>query len=257
MDRCWKADKLSVVRSDSRKEMGKAAACDAAAVLRGLGREKDIINVIFAAAPSQNEFLEALRQEDVPWEKICAFQMDDYVDLAPEAPQRFSAFLKEHIWDCVPLGQVHILRCYDEESGLLELSRYGRLLREHPLDAAFIGIGENGHIAFNDPDVADFFDPCEIKRIPMDERSRRQQVHDGCFASLDEVPHAALTVTLPVILRAAHIFCVVPAKTKAQAVKAALEGPVGTECPASALRLIDRARLYLDADSAALLKERA
>ena len=175
------------------------------------------------------------------------------MDLAPGAPQRFSSFLKEHIWDHVPVKHIHILRCFDEESGREEILRYGELLREHPLDAAFIGIGENGHIAFNDPDVADFFDPAEIKRIPMDERSRIQQVHDGCFSSLEEVPHAALTVTLPVILRAKHIFCVVPAATKAQAVRDALTGPVGTACPASALRLIDRAALYLDADSASLL----
>ena len=253
MGRRWQAGKLTVVRSDSRKEMGEAAARDAAEALRRIGREKDEIRVIFAAAPSQNEFLDALKNEDVPWEKIVAFQMDDYVDLAPEAPQRFSAFLKEHIWDHVPVKKIHILSCFDEESGQAEILRYGRLLREHPLDAAFIGIGENGHIAFNDPDVADYFDPAEIKRIPMDERSRIQQVHDGRFASLDEVPHAALTVTLPVILRAKQIFCVVPAGTKAQAVKAALEGPIGTKCPASALRLIDRAVLYLDADSASML----
>ncbi len=253
MGRRWKAEKLTVVQADSRKEMGEAAARDAAEVLRRIAGQKDEINVIFAAAPSQNEFLDALKREDVPWEKIRAFQMDDYVDLAPGAPQRFSSFLKEHIWDHVPVKHIHILRCFDEESGREEILRYGELLREHPLDAAFIGIGENGHIAFNDPDVADFFDPAEIKRIPMDERSRIQQVHDGCFSSLEEVPHAALTVTLPVILRAKHIFCVVPAATKAQAVRDALSGPVGTACPASALRLIDRAALYLDADSASLL----
>jgi len=249
---------LKVTIAKTRRQMGEAAAQAAAQAMRALGREKEKINIIFAAAPSQNEFLSALAKEkDLPWEKVRAFQMDDYVDLDEKAPQRFSNYLEEHIWSQVPLGRVERIAPVSEEESEAEILRYDRLLREHPIDIAFIGIGENGHIAFNDPDVADFFDPLNIKKIPMDEVSRLQQVHDGCFAALKEVPRAALTVTLPPILRARHIICTVPALAKAQAVKDALCGPIGTACPASALRLSGRAQLFLDEDSASLLKEKA
>ena len=132
-------------------------------------------------------------------------------------------------------------------------ARYRRLLDQYPLDIACIGIGENGHIAFNDPPVADFQDPCKVKVVRLEETCRRQQVHDGCFASLDEVPTHAVTLTIPAVMTSGSIVCVVPGRRKAKAVYQALRGDTNTSCPASILRTHPRARMFLDRESASLL----
>ena len=245
-------DRLKVIRCDSRREMGEQAALDAAEYLRYLGERQDEINIIFAAAPSQTEFLASLcSQPGIPWEKINAFQMDDYIGIREDAPQRFANFLNRAVFERVSLRSVMLLKCDNDADD--EIARYSALLRAHPLDVAFIGIGENGHIAFNDPDIADFFDHEDIKRVKMAYESRQQQVNDGCFASLEDVPHEALTVTIPVILRAKRVFCIVPCHTKAQAVHDALVEKISTDCPASILRLHSNAALYLDGESASRL----
>ena len=184
-------------------------------------------------------------------EKINAFQMDDYIGIREDAPQRFANFLNRAVFERVSLRSVMLLKCDNYADN--EIARYSALLRAHPLDVAFIGIGENGHIAFNDPDIADFFDHEDIKRVKMAYESRQQQVNDGCFASLEDVPHEALTVTIPVILRAKRVFCIVPCHTKAQAVHDALVEKISTDCPASILRLHSNAALYLDGESASRL----
>lgn len=237
----------------TRAEMGAAAAADAAACFRRLLEEKPEINLLFAAAPSQNELLAALAADKtVEWNRIHAFHMDEYVGLDPRAPQGFGNFLRDRLFGLVPFASVHYIdpSATDAEA---ECARYTALLREHPLDAVCMGIGENGHVAFNDPPVADFHDAALIKPVPLDPICRMQQVHDGCFARLEDVPTHAFTLTVPALASAKHHFCVVPAKTKAEAVRRTVYGAIGEECPATMLRLSFDATLYLDPDSASLL----
>ena len=240
-------DKLKVVISENRSKLGITAAEDAAEYLRTLLKEQAEANTIFAAAPSQNEFLAALAEcPGIEWDKIRAFHMDEYIGLRPDAPQRFAAFLKEHIFSLVPFKEVNYLVCEEADS----LEKYAQKLLRYPTDACFMGIGENGHIAFNDPDVAEMFDSRVIKEVKLDDKCRMQQVHDGCFPSFEAVPAKAVSLTVPTLLRAKKLFCMVPGKTKAEAVRAMLYGPIEMSCPASALRLHPDATLYLDADSA-------
>ncbi len=249
----FQRDKLTVKIMDSRREMGMVAASDVARALRALLAEKDEVNMIFAAAPSQNELLSALCSEpDIDWSRVNAFHMDEYIGLPENAPQSFGMFLKNAVFDKLPFKAVY----YIAESGLdIDglCARYERLLAAHPTDIICLGIGENGHIAFNDPPVADFADPKVIKEVRLDEICRNQQVHDGCFASLDQVPKSALTLTVPAMFAGKRLFCVVPAPTKANAVDVMLNGEISTACPASVLREHDCASLYLDPDSSARL----
>src|SRR5690554_5443 len=181
--RSFQMDKLMVEVYPDRPTMGQSAADAAVAKLRRLLEDQESINVVFAAAPSQNEFLEALVKSDgVEWQRVRAFHLDEYLGLCPGSAQRFGAFLDEHVFQLVELLKVHYLRG-DAEDPQAEALRYAELLRKHPLDLAFIGIGENGHIAFNDPPVAGFADPDWVKVVTLDEKCRRQQVHDGCFPS--------------------------------------------------------------------------
>lgn len=235
---------------DSRAGMGEAAAKAVAESIRRCVKTLGRVNMVFAAAPSQNEFLAALvREADVDWTKVYAFHLDEYIGLPESAPQRFATFLKERLFSFVPFKEVHYLNgnAPDIEA---EIKRYSRLLETHPLDIACIGIGENGHIAFNDPPVADFRDPQLVKKVELESRCREQQVHDGCFASLDQVPTHALTLTIPAIMAAKEIHCIVPGPTKTKAVHDTLYGPVGEVCPASILRTHERAVLYVDVEAA-------
>lgn len=242
-------DKLTVKVYSTRDEMGRAAAAEAAAAIKAAIAEKGEINMIFAAAPSQNEFLSYLiADKGIDFSKINAFHMDEYIGLASDAPQGFANFLRERLFDRVPFASVNTIDSSADPQA--ECERYGALLKAHPCDIVCMGIGENGHIAFNDPPVADFNDPAAVKVVALDEICRRQQVNDGCFASIDDVPTHALTLTVPTLVSAKKVFCIVPAPTKANAVKAALTGDVSTACPASILRRHPDAILYCDADSA-------
>ena len=236
----------------TREEMGRAAAKDIAEKIRELMKTQPVVRMIFAAAPSQNEVLSALASEDVDFSRIDAFHMDEYIGLPSDAPQGFGSFLRERIFDKVPFRSVHYLggNAADVEA---ECVRYSALLDEAPIDIVCMGIGENGHIAFNDPPVADFNDPRRVKAVPLDPVCRMQQVHDGCFTNLDKVPEMALTLTVPALMSARHHFCIVPTKFKAEAVRTTICGEIATKCPATALRLAPDARLYLDEDSASLL----
>ena len=246
-------DKLEVKIYDTRAEMGKAAAVDISDRIKKLLAEKEEINMIFAAAPSQNEVLAALVEDKtIPWERIRAFHMDEYVGISSDAPQGFAMFLKNAIFDKVPFKSVELINCSAEPE--LEVKRYSALLEKYPCDRVCMGIGENGHIAFNDPHVADFNDSSLVKIVDLDDVCRMQQVHDGCFATIDDVPKYALTLTVPTLARAAYRFCVVPAPTKAAAVRNTVEGEIGEACPATILRVCDGSVMYCDADSAALLK---
>ncbi|MGC9359581.1 MAG: glucosamine-6-phosphate deaminase [Anaerolineae bacterium] len=245
----FKQDSLEVQVYPTREAMGQAAARDVAAHLREILSEQEQARVVFAAAPSQNEFLAALRKTaDIPWQRIVAFHMDEYVGLPDDAPQRFGTFLRERIFD-LPFAQVNYLdgNAPDVEA---ECSRYAALLQKAPLDIVCAGIGENGHMAFNDPHVADFEDPAWVKPVTLDDVCRQQQVNDGAFERIEQVPKQALTMTMPALMSARHIACVVPGPTKAAAVASTLRGPIEESCPATIMRRHADAVLYLDAAAA-------
>ncbi|MBP5155101.1 MAG: glucosamine-6-phosphate deaminase [Clostridia bacterium] len=248
-----KKDKFRCFSFASRAEMGDFAAEDIASEIKRQLAYKPEINMIFAAAPSQNDVLSSLTaRTDVEWGRINAFHMDEYIGLPADAPQGFGNFLKNAIFGKVPFKSVNLINstAADPEA---ECARYSALLAAHKCDIIVMGIGENGHIAFNDPHVADFRDKKAVKTVSLDEVCRMQQVNDGCFAHIDEVPEYALTLTVPTLVAPEAAFCIVPAKTKAWAVNRTLNGAIGEECPATALRLHDNARLYLDPDSSSLL----
>ena len=252
LTRTFKADKLSVNIYDTRRNMGEAAASDIASCIKKLLLQKDFIYMIFAAAPSQNEMLESLiADKEIEWNRVHALHMDEYVALPADAPQGFGNFLRRAIFDKVPFASVNLIGTDADSEATCR--RYDALLAANKVDIVCMGIGENGHIAFNDPHVADFNDPCRIKKVDLDQKCRQQQVNDGCFASLDQVPTHALTLTVPTLYNVENIFCVVPAATKAEAVRNTVNGPVSEKCPASILRTHDNAVLYTDSDSASLL----
>ena len=249
-----RVNELTVRVFDTRASMGAAAADHAAEMIRTVAAEKEEINIIFAAAPSQNEFLATLRaMKDLPWERINAFHMDDYIGLPADAPQGFANFLRRSIFDHVPFKAVYCMNGQNPDPKD-ECNRYTRLLQEHPADIIFMGIGENGHIAFCDPPVADFNDPLDVKVVELEGRCRQQQVNDGCFATLDEVPTHAYTLTIPLMMRVPHMMLVAPTKLKAQAIFGTVRGPVTTEVPASIVRTHKGgATLYTDGPGVSLL----
>jgi glucosamine-6-phosphate deaminase len=246
-------DKLEALRFGTRESMGRAAARAVADLIIETAARKSEVNMIFAAAPSQNELLESLLAiPEIPWNRVVAMHMDEYIGLPEEAPQRFARYLDQHLFNKAPFKEVHRLDSAASEPSE-ECRRYARILERHPVDIVCMGVGENGHIAFNDPPVADFQDPELVKIVVLERACREQQVHDKCFERLADVPERAMTLTVPALFRSAHLVCVVPGPLKAEAVRRMLRGPVETACPASILRTHRHARLYLDADSASKL----
>lgn len=244
-----KGEKLEVIVSENRAELGNTAAKLASEKIRQLLAIKPFINIIFAAAPSQNEFLAALVADtSIEWRKINAFHMDEYLGLPAGAPELFSSFLKGKIFDRVPFASVN---CIDgsKVNFEAECARYSTLLKSHPVDIVFMGIGENTHIAFNDPHVANFNDPELVKTVQLDLACRQQQVNDGCFDTLNDVPQYALTLTVPALMSAPYLFCMVPGINKAAAVKLTLEQPVSEHYPSTILKTHDGAVLFVDRDS--------
>lgn len=253
MIKSLKKDNLSVKIYSTREELGREAAHEAGKKIKELQKQQQILNIIFAAAPSQNEFLENLiNQDGIEWERINAYHMDEYIGLPPTAPQAFGNFLKERIFERKPFLSVNYLngQC---ESNEAECTRYGQLLAANPMDIVCMGIGENGHIAFNDPPVADFEDKVQVKVVELDGLCRQQQVNDGCFTSIEDVPTHALTLTIPALLKAKYLFCMVPGSTKAQAVVNTIEQEITERYPSTILRNHHSAILYIDKQSAELL----
>ncbi len=249
----YQVDELTVNVYENRTKMGEAAARDIKNKIAELLKTKQEINMIFAAAPSQNDVLKALVEDPtIEWNRVNAYHMDEYIGLDADAPQGFGNFLKAHLFGLVPFKSVNYIdsTAVNPEA---EAIRYGNLLLENPTDIVVMGIGENGHIAFNDPPVADFHDGKVVKPVKLDEICRRQQVNDGCFESIDEVPTHAMTLTVPTLVKAPYLFCIVPAPTKAKAVYETLNGEIGEHCPASILRKQPNAVLYLDDASSSLL----
>lgn len=249
----FKVDSLFVKVYPNRLLMGQEAAHDVAEQIIELSKVKSELNIIFAAAPSQNEFLKTLITIPyIEWNKINAYHMDEYIGLDSAAPQAFGNFLRKHIFDKVPFKNIYYINgsTTNKEE---ECLRYAKLLSDISIDIVCLGIGENGHIAFNDPHVADFNDPYKVKIVDLDTKCRMQQVNDGCFESINMVPKHAYTITLPTIMLADHLFCIVPGKTKEIAVRDTIYSPIKETCPATILRKHRNSYLYLDKDSAASL----
>ncbi len=246
-------DLLTVVVHPDLATLARAAADEAARVIAEAVAARGVANVMFATGNSQLAFVDDLTQRTagVEWGSVVAFHMDEYVGLPPDHPASFARWIRERIEERVHPRAVHYVDGMADPDA--ECARYTRLLDDHPLDLCCLGIGENGHLAFNDPPVADFSDPADVKVVTLDDACRRQQVGEGHFASVDVVPDQAITVTVPALLRPARVLAVVPEARKAEPVRAALNGPVSTTCPASALRTTQGATLHLDAGSAGLL----
>ncbi len=252
----FRIEQLVVQLHPDRTAMGRAAAARAHAHIRAVVAARGRARVILSSAPSQNDFYDALADlaaaEPAVWRAVVAYHMDDYVGLSPEHPQSFSRYLQERFFHRVTVAEFHPIRG-DAPDPTAEAVRYAGLLEAAPIDLIGLGIGENGHIAFNDPPVADFADPVAVKVVEMDRICRQQQVNDGCFPTIDAVPRQAISITLPVFARAAMLSCHVPTTRKAVAVRATLTGPIGRECPATLLRQHPNAALYLDPAAASLL----
>lgn len=239
---------------DDRESLGAAAADDIAAELRRLLASQDGVRMIFAAAPSQHDTLTALiKAPDVDWSRVTAFHMDEYLGLPATAPERFGSWLQQNLFEHLPFGAVHLIGAGDEADADAAVRRYTDLLAEAPIDLVCLGIGVNGHIAFNDPPVADFADPVSVKVVELDDICRQQQVDDDCFPTLSEVPTRAVTLTVPALIAAPRLFCVVPAPAKAAAVWETVFGRLGPQCPSTILRTHPGCTMYLDRQSAALL----
>ncbi len=231
--------------------MGSHAARLACTTLRSAIEERGFARIIVATGSSQFEVLDSLVQEQgIAWDRIDGFHLDEYVGLAPTHPASFCRYLKERFVDRVPLRSFHYLDGLADPVAVCR--RAEQAIRIAPVDVAMIGIGENGHLAFNDP-PADFETEAAYHLVPLDEACRKQQVGEGWFASLDEVPKLAISMTIREILRAKRIVCSVPDARKGEAVRAAIEGPLTNQLPASILRQHSNTTILLDNASAQLL----
>jgi glucosamine-6-phosphate deaminase len=235
--------------------MARAAADEAVAVLRKAVDARGVAHAMFATGNSQLAFVRMLVAETdgVPWSETVVFHMDEYVGVGPDDPAGFQRWIRERIVEPAHPKAAHYVQGLGDPEE--ECRRYAGLLRDQPLDLCCLGIGENGHLAFNDPPVADFHDPRDVKVVELDAACRMQQVNEGHFPSLGDVPGHAITVTIPALLRAGRVLAIVPEARKAEPVLAALTGPVSTACPASALRTVTHASVHLDTDSARLLPD--
>ncbi len=237
------------------KAMARSVADHTGAIMRAAVAERGVAHVMFATGNSQLAFIDRLVEltDDVPWADTVIFHMDEYVGVGPDHPAGFQRWIRERIVERTsPRAAYYVEGLGDPEA---ECVRYSKLLAEHPLDLCCLGIGENGHLAFNDPPVADFHDPLDVKVVELDRACRQQQVNEGHFPDMAAVPTHAITVTIPALLRASEVFAIVPEARKAEPVLAALTGPISTSCPASALRTISHASIHLEPASARLLPQ--
>jgi glucosamine-6-phosphate deaminase len=246
-------DQMTVSVHPDVDALGRAAAADAAAVIGRAVAERGVAHAMFATGNSQLAFVDALvhTTADVPWSDVVVFHMDEYVGAGPDHPAGFQRWIRQRIVDRVQPRAAHYLNGLAEPGA--EADRYAEILRRHPLDLCCLGIGENGHLAFNDPPVANFDDPLAVKVVELEPACRQQQVNEGHFSTLADVPAHAVTVTIPALLAATTVLAIVPEARKAEPVRRALTGPVSTACPASILRTTSHVRLYLDPGSAGAL----
>lgn len=248
-----KYDGIQVNLCESNRTLGAAAANDLAEILQSIVAERGEASIIVATGNSQLSFMQALRAaQGIAWDKVTVFHMDEYLGMSDQHPASFRRYIREQLTDIVHPRMFYGIEG-DAEDIEAELARYSSLLEEHRPVACVLGIGENGHLAFNDP-PADFGTDKIMHIVTLDQTARKQQVGEGHFPTLDEVPMQALSLTVPALLDPPHVLVVAPEIRKAAAVKAALEGPVTPDCPASILRTLTHVKLYLDRDSASLLE---
>jgi glucosamine-6-phosphate deaminase len=232
---------------------GESAAQAAALAMRQLAERSPRIPVIFATGGSQINFLRELTQiADLPWSQVQAFHMDEYVGIGADHPGSFCRYLRERLLEKAPIGQFFFINGKAADPGQA-CTIYAEKLRSAKPQLCFLGIGENGHLAFNDPHAADFKDPLDMKVVRLDGSCRKQQAAEGWFESVEEVPESAMTLTIPMLLRVPKLIATVPGARKATIVRRTLEEPISTDCPATILRTHPDATIYLDLDSAAEL----
>jgi glucosamine-6-phosphate deaminase len=237
---------------ETAEDMGKAAAEAAARILREALARKGQAAFIAATGASQFGFLESLvAAPGIAWERTSMFHLDEYIGFSADHPASFRRYLRERLTSRVPIGTVYFIEG-DAPNIQKELDRLNRLLAATPIDVAFVGIGENGHLAFNDP-PADFEVATPYLIVTLDEACRRQQFGEGWFKSLEDVPKRAISMSVKQLMKSAHIICTVPDRRKAKAVKACLEGEIGPMVPASILRRHPQCLLFLDREAASLL----
>lgn len=250
--RKFKIENLEVEVYATQKEMASFAAESVAQYLNSVLERQGKASVILASAASQILFLQELTKKRVDWARITFFHMDEYLGISEKHPASFRKFLKDRVLSKIKPAEFHFIQG-DALEPITECQRYAQLLTRAPVELCCCGVGENGHIAFNDPPVANFHDPLLVKIVKLDEACRRQQVGEGAFPDINSVPQYAITLTVPALLSAKRIVCVCPETRKATAVKNMLGGEISTSCPASILRIHPNATLYLDSDSASLL----
>lgn len=242
---------MQIIISDDKIASGARAARDGAALIRAAIEKTGAANIIVATGASQFEMLDALTREEVDWLRVTGFHLDEYIGLPISHPASFRKYLKERFVDKVPLHAFHYVN--GEENAQAECDRLSEVIAQHPIDVAFIGIGENGHIAFNDP-PADFETEKPYLVVQLDEACKKQQMGEGWFPTLNDVPAQAISMSVRQILKSRAIVCTVPDERKAQAVKSAVEGNVTPDVPASILQMHDATTLYLDPPAASLLR---
>ncbi len=244
---------MELIISDSKEALGRRAAEDGAVLIRDAIDRSGRASVILATGASQFEVLGALVAADgIDWSCVTAFHLDEYLGMPLSHPASFRRYLKERFVDRLATAPAAFHYLDAEVDGRAECDRVGEILARHPIDVAFIGIGENGHLAFNDP-PADFQTEEPYVVVDLDEACRRQQLGEGWFATFEDVPTQAVSMSIRQIVRSGAIICSVPDRRKAEAVRAAVEGPVTADVPASILQEHDRTTVYLDPDSASLL----
>lgn len=234
------------------EKLAQAAANNVEKRLEKAISGRDMAHLILATGNSQLKFLASLRKTKIQWNKVIVFHLDEYLGLDQKHPASFRNYLRSNIIDAVKPHRFYPLDADREDLDQM-IKEYDGLLRKYPVDVACIGIGENGHLAFNDPGVADFNDKKLIKEVLLDRDCRLQQLNEGWFEDMDAVPKKAITLTIPAIMNAKHINCFVPDNRKAKAVKNALEGDIVASCPASVLRKHSSVNLFLDPPAASLL----
>jgi len=249
MRKSFYKDKLRVEIFGKKEDMGQDSASFVAGKLNQAIKDKGYANLILGTGASQYPLLEVLLKKELDWTKINLFHLDEYIGLSDQHPASFRKFLKERIADKVNPKNVYYIKG-DADDIDAEIRRYEKLLKDNPVDVACIGIGENGHIAFNDPAVADFNDPEYLKVVEMDEACRKQQVGEGWFPTINHVPGKAVTLTITAIMNCKVLCCTVPDERKSEAVYNTLSGGISTSCPASILRKHDNAVLFLDSFAA-------
>ncbi|MEX2567096.1 MAG: glucosamine-6-phosphate deaminase [Cyclobacteriaceae bacterium] len=242
---------MKIIQSKNPKELGEAAGKAAASQIKEAIQKKGHANVILATGTSQFETLNQLIKEDIEWGKVTAFHLDEYINIPITHPASFRKYLKERFVDQISkIGNIHYID--GENDPEKECQKLGAIISRHPIDLAFVGIGENGHLAFNDP-PADFETEKPYLVVDLDIPCRKQQMNEGWFDSLEEVPKRAISMSIKQILKSKYIFCSVPDERKAQAVKDCLENEISNLHPASILQKHSSCAVYLDEASASLL----